>query len=93
MNIFEIIDATDDEAYYPIGLFTSLEDALAAIESKPRPWELCENAMFHGESATIEIRKRKIGIATLESGQIVWEKTWVNKYNEDEDDNLWEESK
>lgn len=92
-TIFEIIDATSDEAYYPIGLFLSLEDAVAQIEGRPRPWELCENAMFDGESAAIEIRKRGIGINTLQNGEIVWSRKWVNKYNEDEDDNLWEETK
>lgn len=91
--IFEIVDATSDEAYYQIGVFLTLEDAVNAIEAKDRPWELCENAMFSGEAAVIEIRKRRIGISTLNSGEIVWSRGWVERYSEEADDDVWEEAK
>jgi hypothetical protein len=94
MSIFEIIDVSSEESYFTIGVFSSLEEAVAAIEAKDEPWQLCENAMFDGESASMEIRRKELNVLDpLNNGEVVWSRNWVNKYNEDEDDNLWKESK
>jgi len=89
-NVFEIADVSDEEAYFTIGVFLSLEEAVAAIEAKTEPWTLCESAMFDGESASMEIRRKKLNVLDpLNNGDVVWSRKWVNRYHEDSDDNAW----
>jgi len=89
-HIFEIADVSDEECFFTIGVFLSLEDAVAAIEAKEEPWTLCEAAMFDGESASMEIRKKKLGILDpLNNGDVVWSRKWVNQYEEESDENKW----
>lgn len=88
-KIYEAVDVTDEEAYYTIGVFPSLKDALGAIRATENPWRLCENAMFHGEAATIEIREREVGLKPNDLGKVVWKTEWTNEYNEEVDDNEW----
>ena len=59
--VYELVDTTDDEMYYPIGIFLSLEEAVSAVESRDRPWNLSDQA-YDCDGATIEIRKRRIGL-------------------------------
>jgi len=88
-NIFEIVDVSDEEAYFTIGIFLSLQEAIAAIEAKAAPWTLCDNAMYAGDYASIEIRSRRIGLDPLNNGAVVWKRAWNNVYDEDKDDNDW----
>ena len=81
-KIYEVVDATDEATYYPIGVFLTLKDALDAIRNTENPWELCENAMFHGEAATIEIRERLAGLKPNDAGTVVWKTEWGNEYND-----------
>jgi hypothetical protein len=88
--MFEIADVSDEECFFTIGVFLSLEEAVAAIEAKKEPWQLCESAMFSGEYAAMEIRKKKLGILDpLNNGDVIWRRQWRNEYDEDEDDNNW----
>lgn len=50
--IFEIVDTSDEETYFTIGVFLSLENAVAAIEANDEPWTLCESAMYAGDYAS-----------------------------------------
>ena len=59
-HIFEAVDATNDEMYYPIGAWETLEDALAALDGKD-PSDLDDFDQSQDGSFTVEIRKRKIG--------------------------------
>jgi hypothetical protein len=87
--IYEIVDTSDEECYFAIGVFLSLEEAVSAIEAKPQPWKLCESAMYSEDYACIEIRRRKVGIDPLNNGEVVWIREWRNVYDEDADDNDW----
>jgi hypothetical protein len=87
--IFEIVDVSNEESYFAIGVFPSLQEAVEAIEAKPEPWELCEAAMYSGDYACMEIRRRKMGIDPLNNGEVVWKRAWNNVYDEDADDNDW----
>jgi len=88
--MFEIADVSDEECFFTIGVFLSLEEAVAAIEAKAEPWQLCESAMFSGEYAAMEIRKKKLGILDpLNNGDVVWSRKWNNVYDEDKDDDDW----
>ena len=86
MKLYEAVDATSDEAYYAIGLFVSLDDAVSSIMADGAPWEWCETAMFDGDEAVIEIRERETGIDPLECGKLVWRRKWVRQYDEEADD-------
>jgi len=89
-NVFEIADVSDEEAYFTIGVFLSLEEAVAAIEAQAEPWTLCDSAMFAGENASMEIRRKKLNVLDpLNNGEVVWSRKWVNLYHEDSDDNVW----
>ena len=88
-NVFEVVDVSDEEAFYTIGVFLSLQEAIAAIEAKAAPWTLCDNAMYAGDYASMEIRSRRIGLDPLNNGAVVWRRAWGNVYDEDADDNDW----
>lgn len=88
--IFEIADVSDEECFFTIGVFLTLEEAVAAIEAKAEPWQLCESAMFSGEYAAMEIRKKKLGVLDpMNNGEVVWARKWVNKYDEETDEEEW----
>jgi hypothetical protein len=87
-SIFELVDTTDEETYYTMGLFETAEEAirLASREGSCPP---CNEI---GEDyVTMEIRKRRVGkIRWSETGQVVATVRWVRKYSdEDEDDGKW----
>ncbi len=58
VKIFEVVDATNDEIYYPIGLFASLHDAIKAIKAYGKDEAIGE---FSGLYERIEVRERRIG--------------------------------
>lgn len=88
-QIYEVIDRTDDEAYYTLGLFLSLDDAIKDAESKtPDDWESDGNIDDYAE---IEIRERQIGWTGTNTKK-VWEMSWKKTYpdNDEADDYIWE---
>ena len=89
MTIYEVTDTTDEERYYPIGLFLSLADAIWAIDAEYAPWELCELAGEYVDEATIEIRERETGIHTRDTGKLLWSRSWYKRYDDATDDYLW----
>ena len=83
--IFELVDASNEEAYYTIGVFLSLEDAIKGVASESEPWTLAQEGAEWGDSAKLEIRKREVGkLAWSETGEVVWSKTWVCQYDDEE---------
>lgn len=62
-KVYEIIDASSDEVYWPIGLFTSLEQAVGRIEEDMVDTESLGSHWNDGlEYETIEIRERGLGV-------------------------------
>lgn len=59
--VYEVIDQTDDEMYYPIGMFLSAEEAEAKIRMHDEDDTPVSESGANGEYETIAIRKRKIG--------------------------------
>jgi len=71
-RLFELVDATSDEMYYPLGIFTELADAIA--ESKqhdPSGWD-----EDHDERAVAEIRARELGLSGHHY-KVLWRCFWV----------------
>lgn len=59
--VYEVIDQTDDEMYYPIGMFLSVEEAEAKIRMHDEDDTPVSESGANGEYETIAIHKRKIG--------------------------------
>ena len=85
-KIYEIVDRTNDEIYFTLGIFLSLEEAIINVESTmPDEWgtDGCID-----DYATIEIRERNIGW-TGSVSNVVLSIEWENQYQEDTDENKW----
>lgn len=90
--IYEVIDQTDDEMYYPIGMFLSAEEAEAKVRMHDEDNTPVSDSGACGEYETIVIRERKIGwedggtvlkvfereCRTNEDDECCWSVTYVN---------------
>ena len=85
-SIFEAVDCTDDEMYFTVGLWPSLEDAIKEIERMKEPSEFLDQD--HDEHCIVEIRERAIGFSDVGTKRATIE--WEKKYNEAEDEYQWE---
>jgi hypothetical protein len=77
-DVFEIVDSSDDELYFTLGIFSSLEKAIAAVESWGDDPEL-ENGI--DEYQKVEIRQRKLD--SFEDFREVWTREWVWDFVDD----------
>ncbi|MBK8037658.1 MAG: hypothetical protein IPK22_11055 [Verrucomicrobiaceae bacterium] len=73
-HIYELVDATDEEHYYPLGLFTDLKAAIAQAEVFP-PNEWDEDREDH---ACCEIRQRGLGLSGHDY-EVLWRCEWIEK--------------
>lgn len=84
--VFEAVDATNEEQYYTMGIWPSLEGAVAALRERGTnaPGE-------HGDDCcVVEIRQRKVGILDWsETGKMVWKFVWEKKYDGGDDTYEW----
>lgn len=84
--IYEMVDATDYEQYYPLGLWLDLNDAIKAVEVIDDPTDLGSDGHIE-EYAKVEIRERKNGWCG--HGQKVYVREWVGDYPDDDSDMVW----
>lgn len=90
MDIYEVVDYTNDEMYYTLGLFLSLEQAMEYIEEAEEPDRTISEFVYdHYEE--IQILKRKIGWS--QHGKPVKTIRREEKYNEEEDEYYWQRIK
>ena len=84
-SVFELVDCTNDETYYPMGLFLSLEDALAQVKDlKEPPTDDPE------EYVKMEVRERQVGkLRWWDNGKTVATITWIQDYIEAKDEWVW----
>ena len=75
LNVYEIVNFTDDEMYLPIGIFSSLENAIAMVESWGDNPEL-DNA--HDDFQKVTIRERPLDKCASEKE--VWSRLWSWDY-------------
>ena len=86
-KIYEVCDTTDDEMYFPMGMFLSLESAIAGIKSACcEDWPLTEHA---DEYEKIVVREREIGMHG--DGIQVYKLERCQEYNEETDESKWVE--
>ena len=80
-SIFELVDATDDETYYTLGLYFTLQDAIDDACHGDSPPIDC-----YDDVATLEILERKIGYSGhSNNGKKVAEVVWTRDFESDED--------
>lgn len=73
--IYELVDATDEERYYPMGLFLNLATALReAVAHHPGKWEPIMDT-----AAVAEIRARKVGTSGGDYA-VLWRGHWHHDY-------------
>lgn len=84
-TIFEALDVTDEEMYFTVGLWPTLEEAIAAIEAIKDPDECSEQ--YHEEFGKVDIRERAIGFSDfgVKRAEIEWESK-----QSDNDEEYWE---
>lgn len=85
--IYEIVDNTNDEMYYTLGIFTDLGSAIKQLEKK-NPEDLDEIDSRENGWYTVEIRERKIGWS--DSYETVFSCTWSESWNEELEEYQWE---
>lgn len=71
VELFEVVDATDEERYYPLGIFLDLASAVeAAQEHAPPRWEPMVD-----DHAVVEIRLRTVGLSGGDYS-VIWRGHW-----------------
>lgn len=78
-HIYELVDVTDEEHYYPLGLFTDLKAAIAQAQVFP-PNEWDED---HEQHACCEIRERGLGLSGHDY-RVLWRCSWMQEELEPE---------
>ena len=74
MQLYELVNATDDERYFTLGIWLTLEDAVAAVGDDPTKLMDCDD-----DSAVVEIRERAVGWSG--TGQVVFTRKWVRDFD------------
>jgi hypothetical protein len=88
-RVYEIVDASNDETYWPLGMFLTLDDAVLAIDTDYlESGSPLHEDRFDSEYITIEIRERAIGLSRNE--KVVWSRSWSQQYSVDTDEYVWE---
>ncbi|MCK5343105.1 MAG: hypothetical protein KAR20_06860 [Candidatus Heimdallarchaeota archaeon] len=84
--IFEAVDRTDEDMYFTVGLWPTLEEAIKAFDNSNDPDEF-SNDVCHEEYCLIEIRERKIGWSDTGIERAKLE--WTSSYNEEDGGYIW----
>ena len=80
-SAFEVVDATSDEQYFTVGIWLTLEAAIAAIRGcgDDYPGETLDE-----DVKIIEIRERKIGMIDWSgTGKVVARFKWERRFDEE----------
>lgn len=85
--IFEVCDVTDDMSYYTVGVYSSLEGALGAID-QPTPPETY-NCLWENDVITFEVRRRPLNQHSERGGKVAV-RTWTrDPVGDDDDEDSW----
>ena len=88
-HIYEAADVTNDEVYWTLGVWLTLEDALADIDKCKVPSDASDQEEHeYYEHCKIEIRERVIGWPSNDGGKVVAVRQWYLTYD-DEGECVW----
>lgn len=79
-HIFEVVDSTDDERYYALGIFLTAQDAMSVLDGDEPP-----SNDDDPEAVTLEVRRRAVGFHPHEH-TVIASRTWVRNYDDDKPD-------
>ena len=85
-KIYELIDQTDDEIHYTMGLYLTLADAFDAAKDKDSPLEI------NNDGVEFHIYERKVGETSWgDIGTLKATVNWTFEPNDDDedDDSQW----
>lgn len=86
--IYEIFDNTDEEAYYPLGMFLSLDKAKAALDALEEPSDSGSDVEHEDyDQATFKVYERTVGWSG--HGKQVHMQRWAREYDEEKDEYKW----
>jgi hypothetical protein len=83
--VYEVVDATDPEIYWPLGMFLTRESAMQAI-TVDDPDSIRGGGSLD-DFRVMEVRERKIGFG--EHRNVVGKMTWTSEYDEAKDEYKW----
>ena len=85
--VYELVDNTDDEQYFPLGLFETKEEAVYIVHQADsdgcRVGDSGDNDM-----ETITVFERELGMSG--AGKTVYTADRYDTYNEEADEYLWQ---
>jgi hypothetical protein len=85
--VFEAADVSNEETYWTLGLWPTLDDALNALRVDDPTDIGCNEADDYDEHRTIEVRERRIGWCGM--GRRVAKLEWKATYDEASDEYKW----
>lgn len=89
--IYEVIDATDDEMYFPMGIFSSKEGARIALKLAADDQEhAITDHGGDGDYEVIKVLERSLNCIDSSHGRTVYVMTREHAYQEVTDLCLWE---
>lgn len=77
-SVFEVVDSSNEETYWTLGIWRTLQEALAALDVENPEDVGCNEAEEYDEHRTIEVRERKIGWGGTGKrvAKVEWKATW-----------------
>ena len=79
-HIFEVVDSSDDERYYALGIFLVEDEAMSVLDCDEPPYNDDDP-----DSVTVEVRRRTLGFHPHEH-TVIASRTWVRNYDDDKPD-------
>lgn len=86
-SVFEVVDSSNEETYWTLGIWPTLQEALSALDVENPEDVGCNEADEYDEHRTIEVRERKIGWGG--SGKRVAKVEWKATWDEAADEYKW----
>ena len=85
-KVYETCDTTSDEQYFPLGIWPTLEEALAAFDTEDAD-DINDISGHREDSLDVEIREREFGLS--EHGKTIKKMQWRKTYDEAIDEYVW----
>jgi len=79
-RIYEVVDASNEENYWPLGLFLSESEAMSLLDGESPPYSDDDP-----ESVLIEVRSRPVGFHPHEYTTVA-SRVWVRTYDDTKPD-------
>ena len=84
--VYEAVDSTDDERYFPLGIFLTLDEARDAVLLTP-PDDLPDDRDQNDDVCRVDVYERKFGMHG--AGKRVFRVRWERTYDEAGDEYRW----